>query len=121
LCGSTAPKKHEGERIWGRSHGTKEEKKRVSHRQIQSPSFTVVATAAQAPRVSSSKGAQAPQREEALRRLHGGWGRGRGPPSPSRGGASPAGAPSPGTCRRLAPAVASGGKGRERKGREKRR
>jgi hypothetical protein len=35
----------------------KEEKKRVSHRQIQSSSF--VAAAAQAPRVSSSKGAQA--------------------------------------------------------------
>jgi hypothetical protein len=46
---TAAPKKREGERIWGRSHGMKEEKKRLSHRQIQWPSF---ATVAQAPRVS---------------------------------------------------------------------
>jgi hypothetical protein len=98
----------------------KEEKKRVSHRQIQSSSFA--AAAAQAPRVSSSKGAQHSQREEALRSPHGGWGRGRGLPSPYRVGELPAGAPSPGSrCCCFTPAVASGGKGRERKGMKKRR
>jgi len=73
-----------------------------------------ISAGAHKPRVLSSRGAQAPQREEALRSLPGGWGRERRPPRPSRAGKAPARASSPGSRRRLAPTTASGGKGRER-------
>ena len=57
------------------------------------------------PRVSPTGGAQAHRREEATCRPYGGWGRGRGPPGPTRAAYS--------LRRRLAPAAAAGGKGRE--------